>query len=385
MITLALPRINYPIVAGAQLSFESYRNPLTHFESTLFFVLRPVPSTARPGYLYKFERGSFFRIPITGSIVSNLKVYGSFLYFLSDVSGTTKLYRYNGGIVAEVAGAEIPLATLYQIHVSGGNMYITSYGGARRGHVHFIRRYDGSSFLTLPWSSIGTDAEDVFAVPGTSRVYFISHEKILYYDGRTVTQVFLNAGESVYARMFQNDLFFTTGVGSEEERTNYFYRLSGASLSEVSLPAGYRVATVPSTNPEVYNSTLCIGTVFSDGSSRVLQYDGISFTLLFIIPTPFPGRDIRLYQRQGNLIIQPNIGNGNHAFEYNGSIFTEIIAPAGRLLFQYINSTACYHLWLNYYSDDAGFYFAYGKEIGDCPPPPPPGHRSRNTRSFSGF
>ena len=252
-------------------------------------------------------------------------------------------------------------------------MYITSYGGARRGHVHFIRRYDGSSFLTLPWSSIGTDADDVFAVPGTSRVYFISREKILYYDGRTVAQVFLNTGASVYARMFQNDLFFTTGVGSREESTNYFYRLSGASLSEVSLPAGYRVATVPSTDPEVYNRTLCIGTVFRDGSSRVLQYDGIFFTLLFIIPTPFPGRDIRLYQRQGNLVIQPNLGNGNHAFEYNGSIFTEIIAPAGRLLFPYINRTACYHLWLNYYSDDAGFYFAYGKEIGDCPPPPPPG------------
>ena len=56
---VSFTRINYPIVGGAQLSFESYRNPLTHFESTLFFVLTPESGPARPGYLYKFERGLF--------------------------------------------------------------------------------------------------------------------------------------------------------------------------------------------------------------------------------------------------------------------------------------------------------------------------------------
>ena len=369
---LTFTRTTFPLVSGVRLQFDSYKNPLTHFESAIFFALRPTTGTSSNRYLFRYS-GGFTRISITGNIISNCMVYGSYLYFLSDVSGTTRLYRYTRGVVTEVAGAAIPRASGYELHVSGGNMYITGYA-TRTGTVNFIRRYNGTSFLTLPWSAAGTNVEGVYAIPGTTRVYFISHERILYYNGTTVRQVFFNTGEHIYARLWQNDLFLTTGVGAIPGRISYVYRLSGASLASVSLPAGYQVAPVPHTNPEIYEGSLYLGaTLISDGTAAVLRYDGTAFRLFYTIPTPpVLHSGIGLYLREGNLIIHPTFTNGKHAFEYNGSDFTEIIAPTDRLLFPYINSTACNHLWLNYYSDVSGIHWAYGKESKDCPPPPPP-------------
>ena len=367
-------RIDYPIVSGLQLRFDSYWNPLVHFESAIFFVLGPTPGVYTPRYLYRFTGASTFtRIAITGNIVSNCIVYGRQLYFLSDVSGTIRLFRYSGGVVTEVTGAAIPSSTDYRLHATGGNLYITG-SAYYTGTSNFIRRYNGTSFLTLPWSDPGTSADQVLGVPGTSRVYFISHERILYYNGTTVRQVFFNAGEAIYPRMWRNDLFFTTGIGGSPGRTIHLYRLSGAVLTEPSLPAGYQIAPVVHTNPEIYSGLLYVAAEFSDGSSHVLQFNGSTFDDFYTIPTPTVSSGIRLHLREGNLIIHPNFPNGNHAFEYNGTDFTEIIAPAGRLLFPYINSTDCNHLWLNYYSDASGIHWAYAKESKDCPPPPtPPG------------
>jgi len=363
--------ISYPLVAGLAMRFDSYRNPLTQFESAIFFALGPTPGSASPRYLFKFN-GSFSRIGITGDINSNCIVYGRNLYYLSNVSGTTRLFRYSAGVVTEVVGASIPVSRSYQLLAAQGNLYITGQA-TTRGTVNFIRRYNGSSFLTLPWTSAGTNADGVFGVPGTNRVYFTSHERILYYNGTSVSEVFFNAGEAIFARIWQNDLFFTTGIGSLPGRGNHLYRLSGPALSELFLPSGYRVAPVPSTNPEIYGGFLHIGAEFSDGSSHLFRFNGSSFDDLYTIPTPTVSLSsgVRLYLREGNLIIQPNFPNGNHAFEYNGTDFTEIIAPAGRLLFPYINSTDCNHLWLNYYSDASGIHWAYAKESKDCSPIPP--------------
>ncbi|HYE55850.1 MAG TPA: hypothetical protein VD996_13450, partial [Chitinophagaceae bacterium] len=221
----------FPIVGGSQLRFYNNNNPLTVFQSAVF--LRLTTSTGTASYLYRFNGTSFSRIIIPGNMIANCVVYGTYLYFLSNVSGTIKLYRYNGS-VSEVP-ASLPNAGGHKLHVAGGYLYITGYA-ISGSTANFIRRYNGSGFLTLPYSGPGTNVSGIYHVPGTVRAYFTSHERILYYDGSTVRQVFYNVGEPVFARMWRNKLYFTTGVGSAPGRTTHLYRLNGTALTAVTMP-----------------------------------------------------------------------------------------------------------------------------------------------------
>lgn len=370
---VAFTRKIYPLLGGIRLKYSSRDNPLTHYGSMLYFALGRTAGGTTTQFLYRFNGSSFAQITTSGNIVSNCIVYGSFLYFLANVSGTTRLFRYNGTAVAEIAGSGMPGSTWYRLHVAGPYMYISGAGAMAPGPSNFIRRFSGTSFLTLPWSGEGTRFDSAFSVPGTSRVYFTSHGRILYYNGSTVTQVFSNTGESINPRWWRNAVYFTTGTESTPGvRTYYLFRLSGATVTSLTLPAGYQVAPVPHSNPEIYGDRLYIGATHTDGTKRVLQYDGTTFTSFFIIPTGGVANGIRLFLREGNLMIHPNYVNGTHAFEYNGTVFSEIIAPPDRLLFPYINSTACNHLWLNYYSDVTGIHAAIAKESKDCPAEPAP-------------
>ena len=205
----------------------------------------------------------------------------------------------------------------------------------------------------------------------------MSHERILYYNGSTVSQVFLNTGEHIYAKVWRGNLYFTTGTGAIPGRTNYLYRLSGSALSSIAPPAGTTYSTTPHTNLEVFNDDLYVGVInTSEGKAHVLRYNGDMFFDFFPIAGSAPHWDVYLFLREGNLMIQPFFGNKNTAYEYSAGAFTQILTPlpgSTRLLFNYINSTACNHLWLNYYSNMTGIHWAYAKEQKVCPAPPPPG------------
>lgn len=363
-------RINYPVVSGTRLRFDTYKNPLVNYKSAVYFSLKRGTTTVTR-YLYRFSGSTTFsNIPLPGNMTGGCIVYGDNLYFLCLVAGVTKLYRFNGTAVSEVAGSSLPNSSGYALHVTAGFLYISGYASAA-GTVNFIKRFNGSSFFTLPYSGPGANVDQAYGIPGSTRVYFTSHERIIYYNSSSVIQVFSNTGESVSAVLWGSNLYFTTGVGYEPGRVNYLYRLTGTSLTEITLPFGGRVATAPATNPVVYNDRLYVGAVYKDGSKRVLRYDGTTFTNFFDISVPV-GTGINLFLREDDLIIHPNFVNGNRAFEYDGTVFTQIDAPAGRLLFPYINSTVCHHLWLNYYSDASGIHWAYGAEDKGCTPPPTP-------------
>jgi hypothetical protein len=362
-------QLNYPLVSGARLRFYTYRNPLVHYGAHVLFSLHAGASGSTDIYLYRFNGTSFSRIVLPGNMRSNCIIYGTYVYFLVNVSGVTRLYRYNG-TVTEVAGGSMPNSANYQLQAAGGYLYAMGVQSGT-GTTNFIRRFNGSTFLTLPYSGPGANVQDTYAVPGTPQVYFTSHERILYYDGSTVRQVFSNTGESMYARMWRNSLYFTAGVGVDPSRLTYMYRITGATVSLLTMPGGARPAPVPHTNPEIFEDRLYVGAVYPDGSKRLLRYDGAIFTPVFDF-SGFVSSGIGLFLREGKLMIQPNFVNGKNAFEYNGSTFTEIIAPTGRLLFPWINSTPCNHLWLNYYTDATGIKWAYARESKDCPPPAPP-------------
>ena len=100
---LSFTRYNYPIVSGARLKFDTYKNPLTLYKSAVYFCLRAPPGSYATGYLYRFSGTSFTRISITGVMVANCIQYGDNLYFLTISGGITRLYRYNGSLVSEVA------------------------------------------------------------------------------------------------------------------------------------------------------------------------------------------------------------------------------------------------------------------------------------------
>lgn len=363
-------RINYPVVSGSRLRFDTYKNPLVNYKSAVYLALKRGTTTITT-YLYRFSGSTTFtNIPLPGNIIGGCIVYGDNLYFLCLVSGVTKLFRYNGTAVAEVAGSSLPNSGGYALHVTAGFLYISGYAyGA--GTVNFIKRFNGTSLFNLPYSGPGANVENAYGIPGSTRVYFTSHERIIYYNGSSVIQVFYNTGEAVRAVLWGSNLYFTTGVGSEPGRVNYLYRLTGTSLTEITLPTGARVAYAPHTNPLVYGSHLYVGAVYTDGTKRVLRYDGTAFTNFFDITVPV-STGINLFLREGKLIIHPNFVNGNRAFEYNGTDFIQIDAPAGRLLFPYINSTSCHHLWLNYYTDVTGIKWAYGAEDKGCTPPGTP-------------
>ena len=359
-------QLNYPIVGGTQLRFDSYHNPITHYNLALYFTLVGTPGSAAPRYLYRYMGSTFTRITISGNILSNCKVYNGLLYFISDVSGTKRLFRFNGSTVTEVMGAFIPNATSYQLFVAEGNLFMTG-AAAGSGTSNFIRRYNGTSFITL-WTGSGTNPNEVIGVPGTGRAYFVGHERILHFNASSISQVFNNPGETIYPKLWRGSLYFTTGVGAEPSRSNRLYRITGASVTLMTLPTGWQVAPVPHTNPEVYMDNLYFGATHTSGIKRVLRYDGTTFSSFFIISDPLINSGVGLFIRDGNLMIHPNYVNGVHAYEYNGSEFTEIIAPTGRLLFPYINGTDCNYLWLNYYTDATGIKWAYAKEDRGCPP-----------------
>ena len=361
-------QINYPVVSGSRLRFDTYKNPLTNYKSAVYFALKR-GSTTVTTYLYRFTGSSFTNIPLPGNITGGCVVYADNLYFLCVVVGVTKLFRYNGTSVSEVAGSALPNSAGYGLHVTAWFLYISGYAYGS-GTVNFIKRYNEISFLTLPYAGPGANVQNAYGIPGTNRVYFTSHERIIYYDGISVTQVFFNTGESVSAVMWRGDLYFTTGVGYDPGRVNYLYRLVGAGLTALTLPTGTRLATAPATNPEVYADRLYVGVIYTDGSKKVLRYDGTVFTPFFDCTVPVTS-GIRLFIRQANLVILPHYYNSSKAFEYDGAVFTQINAPVGRLLFPYINSSACHHLWLNYYTDATGIKWAYGAE-DKCPPPPAP-------------
>ncbi|MGB8192113.1 MAG: hypothetical protein WCF67_09355 [Chitinophagaceae bacterium] len=364
-------QLNYPVIGGTQLKYSTHRNPPVIYGSAVFFVLN-ITTTTSTTYLYRFAGTIFTRIIVPGNIRSNCIVYAGNLYFISDVSGVNKLFRYNGTTVTEISVSipGNPASTSCQLHVSEGFLYISGFGLAT-GSAKFIKRYNGTSFLTLPYAGAGTNIQDVYGVPGTSNVYFTSHERIIYYNGSTVSEVYFNAGESVAARMWGNSLYFTTGVGSSPGRVNYLHRLTGGTLSTPALPAGASIANAPMTNPEVFGDQLYVGAVYTDGSTKLLRHNGVSFSPAFTI-TGTAGTNIVLFLRGPNLVVQPNFGNGNKAYDYTGTSFTEIFGVPGRLMFQWINGTNCNHLWVNYYTDASGIKWAYAKEPLGCPPPVPP-------------
>lgn len=367
---VAFTSFTYPIVSGIQLKFDTYNNPLVSYKLALYFKLATTPGSATTVYLYRFSGSAFTRILLPGPVISNCIVYNNNLYFLCDVSGWRTLYRYDG--TTATALSSVPASGNYKLLVTEGFLYIAGYGTAG-GTMNFIQRYNGTSAITLPYSGAGTLVQDAYGVPGTSNVYFTSHERIIYYNGSTVTQVFFNTGESVYARMWRNSLYFTTGVTpSSGPRTNYLYRLTGPTLTLMSLPAGASIATVPHTNPEVFRDELYVAMVFTDGAKRVMKYNGSMYFAVYNITGPVSGSGVRLALRSDKLLIQPNFGNDNYAVEFDGFDFVNITGVTGRLMFPWLNGTNCNHIWLNYYSDAGGIHWAFAKESLSCPPPPGP-------------
>lgn len=359
----------YPTVSGAALKFDTYNNPLVPYASALYFTLNPSPGSTGVVYLYRFSGTIFTRITLPGPVASNCIVYSGNLYFIVNNAGTRTLFRYNGTTATAISS--VPTSTTYKLLVAGSYLYIAGHGLAT-GTTRFIRRYNGVSSITLPYSGPATLVQDAYAVPGTSNVYFTAHERIIYYNGATVTEVFTNTGESVYARMWRQGLYFTTGVTpSSGPRVSYLYRLIGTSLTLMPLPFGASIAPVGSTNPEVFNDELYVAMTFTDGAKRVMKYDGVTYFSVRDITTSVSS-GVKLFLRAGKLMIQPHFPNDNYAIEYDGFDFISIIGVTGRLLFPWLNGTACNHLWLNYYSDASGIHWAFAKESLGCPPPPPP-------------
>jgi hypothetical protein len=358
----------YPTVSGIPLKFNTYNNPLVNFNLGLYFSLNGTSGSTSVVYLYRFSGSIFTRVVLPGPVWSNCIVYSGNLYFLCNVSGTVTLYRYNGS--AATAIASVPNSTTYKLLVAGSYLYIAGHGLAT-GTTKFIRRYNGTSVFSLPYSGPGTAVQDAYSVPGTTRVYFTSHERIIYYNGTTVSEVFFNAGESVNARMWRDNLYFTTGVGPWETRSHRLYRLSGPTLSLMALPPGASIAPVGATNPEIFHDELYVAMTFTDGSKKVMRYNGSVYYSVYDITTPVSG-GVKLFLRNNSLIIQPNFPNDNYAVDYDGFVFTQIIGVPGRLMFPWLNGTNCNHLWLNYYSDAGGIHWAIAKEPLGCPPVPPP-------------
>ena len=332
-----MQRFIFPLVDGHQMYLDYNNTDLVNFEGEVFFALYRFPSTDESGlrFLFKFNGERFTRILLPGNMVSNCIVYGSYLYFLCDIAGTITLVRYSHGAMTAASGSSIPRSNNYELFVSGTNMYITGFAWSPT-LVNCVQRYNGTSFFALPWPpERGASFRKVDEIPGTTRAYFSTHNRIYYYSGGiAIRQVFDNIGGVIYSKLWRNDLYVTTQLdpGEPAPRTNHLYRISGPALTEVPLPRNYAVAYGHWTNPEVYNGSLYIGGNFSDGSTRLLRYDGSSFHDMFTIPTAFVrfSYGVRLHLRETNLIVQPHYSQGNHAFEYDGTALEEIIAPEGR-------------------------------------------------------
>lgn len=364
---VAFTSFTYPTVSGIPLKFNTHNNPLVNFNSGLFFSLNGTSGTTSVVYLYRFSGSVFTRILLPGPVISNCIVFSGNLYFLCNVSGWRTLYRYDG--TTATALGSVPYSGNYKLLVADRFLYMTGYG-TMTGMTNFIHRFDGTSTVVLPYSDAGTYVDEAYAVPGTSNVYFTSHQRIIYYNGSTVAQVFFNKGEGVYARMWRNSLYFTTGVTpSSGPRMSYLYRLTGPALTLMSLPAGASIAPVAYTNPEVFSDELYVAMVFTDGAKRVMKYNGSLYFAVRDITGPVYG-GVKLFLRQDKLIIQPNFANDNYAWEFDGFDFVNILGVTGRLMFPWLNGTNCNHLWLNYYSDASGIHWALAKESLDCPPPP---------------
>jgi hypothetical protein len=339
---------------GVELTAAQQRE-IIEFRSSLYFILEKT-STANK-YLFRFDGSAFHQLLLPGIPVSDPVIFEDNLYVLIQVGRVVKLFGFDGVSLREVAFSEIPMTRTYRLFVAGQYLYLTGNGNPT-AQPSTVKRFDGSRFFTLP--PFGGILE-IVAIPGTDRIYVnILNQRVLYFDGSVLRIIYEEDTYFYSLHVLNNVVYFLSFVDSSP----VIFQHDGSNLSTLDLPEGTALAYNPLL---VYRNKLMIPAVVDGSDDIIFEYDGSTFIRTFDVPgllnNPLP------FLKDGNYMIITDPRNGPRGFEYDGTTYTEIIAPAGRNLDSFLTGTSCFDLWSVAYWTSDGPLFEIA-ETRNCPPPP---------------
>ncbi len=359
-----LTNFPYPVRIGRQLLYQRFPSQnIADFRSSLFLILHEDGGSFK--HVYRFNGATFSRINFPGSILSNLVVYGDRLYAVIETGGSAKLYAYNGSTVTEVPGGSFAMQDQCEIRTGGNYLYIHGWGDLSAA---YLIRFDGLGFRPIPDVPTHVGAlEHVVAMPGSEKTYFEFrvYNSVYFYDGTLLTESFSQPGQKTPLVRWGDEVVFQATLLDPQ-----LFICDDGSCREISAPAGSVLndaRTIAVYRDELYLSLRVGSTDF------VHTYDRTTFTEFFEFPDNANGPALDV--REGLLLMVPNPGTGDKAYEYTGTEFIEIRTPAEEWLHESKASNTCLHGWSISYFDEAikenRWKFAVERPDPACVPPPP--------------
>lgn len=359
----SMTSFTYPMRVGRQLLYVSpHSQNIADYRSSLYLVLSEEGVSF--SNVYRFNGTSFSRVNFPGSILSNIVVYQDRLYAVIESAGYAKLYSYNGSTVSAVPGGTFALPENCEIRTGGNYLYVHGWDFL---NPTFLMRFDGLTFRSIPDApNHVAELQNVVEIPETEHAYlkFRVFNSVYFYDGTDLTESFSQPGWSTPPIRWGDEVAFQATLLDPQ-----LFICHDGSCREIEVPTGSILndsKTIALYRDELYVS-LRVGS-----NDLVYSYDHASFTEFFEFPenATTPSLDVR----EGLLLMVPNPGTGDKAYEYTGSEFIEIQTPSGEWLHDSRASNTCLHGWRVSYFDEAvkesRWKFAVERPDADCVPPP---------------
>ncbi|HEY9045480.1 MAG TPA: T9SS type A sorting domain-containing protein [Ohtaekwangia sp.] len=335
---------NYPAVGGeATRVYTQYqfKEPFVAFQSKLFVTL----SNSSGQFLYNFNGSTFTSVALPGQPVSNPVVYNGQLYILTRSSTGLELLAYNGTTTSVAATYPLTDGFNMKLFSAASYLYVSYVDNATDYYTHVIR-YDGLTSLMLP-PLASLDVYEIVATPGTENILLCIPGYYMYhFDGVNLVTLVDEVG-AFFSAMFSwnGALYFMEGY--EPVLPGNLFKYESGVLSTIGLPDGAN--PVYGSVPVVYNNAIYIPAEFPDSSKGIYKYNGTTVTYF----TGLSGLEDKIWTgiwlgvRNGNLLIIPDTDAGDYAYEYNSTTFTftNITAPGGETIKNYLGSVGCWHAW----------------------------------------
>jgi hypothetical protein len=308
-----------------------------------------------------------------GPVVSNTVVYNGKLWVLTLYGTTMDVVAYNGSSATVVQSIAVVAGTdHFRLIASGGSLFVLYSNDDFLAH---IRRYNGITWAIVP-DIQRFDVTDIITLPGSTDAMFYIKSTVsylYYYHGGVITRVPetpLDGFSTFTGRMSWNGAFYFQ-ENYEDEMTYILKYQNGVFQGIVPIPDGayahYRA------EPVVFRDTMYIVTrkPSPDFGVAIYTYDGTAVNHFIDLPA-LTSREPWLGVRDGKLIIIPDTWYYNNiAYEYDGTSFTSIAAPTGKVIRKYWGSADCFYGWIigDPFPSNA---LQYGADVKDiCLPPPP--------------
>jgi hypothetical protein len=301
--------IEYPIRDGRRLRYGG----MVQNDNQVFLIL--VNSVTSERLLYQCNGSRLVLIDFPSPIYGNVVSYRGGIYAYANTSGGLLLCRYSAGVVTAIPGSLQPSG--YDIHLVPTTSFLYVQGRSPVvGHPGNMKRYDGTSFISLPVVNYyNNELEAAYPRPGSDEVYFLLGVTLIYSDGRGTSTILVDnyeTGEYAYSAQWYNDQFyFARNLGFDGRAA--LSRAEGSVTFPITIPGGALLRGYKSA--VVVRDRLYLQVRLDVGSDHVFSFDGVNFEDVFTIPVAAVSPTLE--NRDGKLVITPSMLNDGVAYEYD--------------------------------------------------------------------